>query len=136
MSECIEKPDYSRPQYRGPETFALLRLSWDVSKAWDLVAADKIEHQRGEVDINEAAKMLGMIGHDRDYVEQMDAEDLKYPILIVNVEDVGNMVIDGWHKIAAAKRLGVNTLTCVYLPDDSEVQRHPLPLMADEEEQQ
>ena len=116
-------PDYSRPQYQGPETFALLRLGWDVSKAWDLISTGKIEHKRGEVDITEAAKMLGLIGIDRDYVEQMDCEDLKYPILIVNVEDVGNCVIDGWHKIAAAMRLGVTTLRCVYLPDDSEVRR-------------
>jgi hypothetical protein len=119
----LETPDYSRPQYQGPETFAFLTLAWDVGKAWNLISRDEIDHRRGEVDITEAAKMLGMIRIDKDYVEQMDAEDLKYPILIVYVPDVGNCVIDGWHKIAAAKRLGVTTLPCVLLPDDSEVQR-------------
>jgi ParB-like chromosome segregation protein Spo0J len=67
--------------------------------------------------------MMGLIGINQDYVELMDAEDLKYPILVIDVEDVGNMVIDGWHRIAAAMRLGVTSLPAVFLHDDSGVRR-------------
>ena len=111
----------TRPQYEGYEDFRMLHMRWDISKAWDLVERDEIEHRRGEVDVTAAAGMLWMIGIDRDYLEMMDETDLEYPLLITHIEDVGNLIIDGWHRVAKGLELGITMLPCVYLVNDDKV---------------
>lgn len=50
------------------------------------------------------------VGVDWDHVDDLPREALSSPLFVAPMGALGNMVIDGWHRIALARRLGMTAL--------------------------
>ena len=97
----------------GREVFRLLVWTWDISEAHRLAASYPV-HQ---VDIG---GLVGFAPLIRVNPAHLDAVDLAVPILIVPVPELGNLVIDGWHRIHRALRDGVTVLPARVLSEVDE----------------
>ncbi len=68
-------------------------------------------------------QVIGLFGHDAERAARLTAADCARPgILICLKEDFGNLVIDGWHRIAACHRLGIEKFP-VYVLTPEEARR-------------
>lgn len=112
------------------ETFTFLGITFDVAKA------QKIVHDRPRepvmMDMNELAKMLSTrreegghiwtslgIWHDRAYAAKLTEADCRRPGIMVRLkEDLGHLLIDGWHRVAAGQRLGIQEFPVYILTRD------------------
>jgi hypothetical protein len=74
------------------EVFRLMRWGWDVTEGHRLATGYPI-HQ---VDITVLAGMAGLIGINPAHLERVD---LTHPLLVAPVPELGNLVIDGWHRV-------------------------------------
>ena len=105
--------------------FAFGRYIWDVTRAWRIVERDLAADGRVRVKVSvaECSELLGMVRFDAQRV--MSAEiDLAVPLLLAPVRAPGDpsyeprkLVIDGWHRLAKAHYLGVQTLLGYALTD-------------------
>jgi len=107
-------PKYEDEHY----SFAFGRYIWDVTRAWRIVERDLAAagRPRVEVSVAECRELLGMLHLDRERV-MSDEIDLSVPLLLAPVRAPGDpayqartLVIDGWHRLAKAEYLGVQTL--------------------------
>jgi hypothetical protein len=85
------------------EVFRLLAWAWDVGEAHRLAAG----HSVIQVDIGGLAGFAPLIRVNPTHVDEVD---LAVPILIAPVPELGNLVIDGWHRVHRALRDGVTVL--------------------------
>lgn len=101
------------------ERFTLLSLTWDITAAWEIIAAGSADREVVEVPVASAASMLGLIWHDLGWALQH--ADLSRPVLLVTLpNDGGTMLIDGWHRIARADAEGVECLPGYMLTAEEE----------------
>ena len=99
----------------GREVFRLLAWAWDVCEAHRLAGGYPV-HQ---VDIGGLAGFASLIHVDPAHVYEVD---LAVPILIAPVPELGNLVIDGWHRIHRALRDAITVLPARMLSEADEKQ--------------
>ena len=97
----------------GREVFRFLAWAWDIGEAHRLAAGYPV-HQ---VDIGGLAGFASLIHVDTAYLDQVD---LAVPILIAPVPQLGNLVIDGWHRVHRALRDGITILPARMLSETDE----------------
>ena len=104
----------------GSEVFRFLAWAWDIGQAHRR-AADYPVHQ---VDIGGLARFASLIRVDPAHVDEVD---VAVPILVAPVPELGNLVIDGWHRVHRALRDGVTVLPARMLTeaDEKQIRIHP-----------
>jgi hypothetical protein len=104
----------------GPEVFRFLAWAWDISQAHRLAAG----HPVRQVDIGGLAGFASLIHVDTAYLDEVD---LSSPILIAPVPELGDLVIDGWHRVHRALRDGITVLPARLLSeaDEQHCRIHP-----------
>jgi hypothetical protein len=119
----------------GCQTFQFLLRAWCVTHALELIEADPAEAEFiPEADITGLDGFLDLTppqpGHVRLFVVEVDKEyalsrtDLTVPILLTRIvhkgEDLGCLVIDGWHRLYRARVEGRTSLPAYLLSADAE----------------
>ncbi|MFI0724336.1 hypothetical protein [Streptomyces sp. NPDC021224] len=97
------------------EHFQFLGYRWDVTRA-KAIAADL---PVGAVDVRPFFASLDVVRIDADHVPHVD---LTKPLILVRIAELGGaaLLIDGWHRVARARRDGVAELPCVVLDTTQE----------------
>jgi hypothetical protein len=107
-----------------PEVFEFARNVWDVAQAKELIRS-KRPRTVAAMDISGVADLIGKppvdgkvsihLGISVNWeVAASDDVDLTVPVILVPYRD-SFIPIDGWHRIAKAKILGVTELPCVVM---------------------
>jgi hypothetical protein len=104
----------------GREVFRFLAWTWDISQAHRRAAGYPIQ----QVDIAGLAGFASLIHVNPARVDEVD---LTAPILIAPVPELGNLVIDGWHRVHRALRDGHTVLPARMLTpaDEKQIRIHP-----------
>jgi hypothetical protein len=104
----------------GREVFRFLAWTWDISQAHRLAAG----YPTRQVDIAGLAGFASLIHIDPAHVDEVD---LGAPILIAPVPELGNLVIDGWHRVHRALRDCHTVLPARMLtpPDEKRIRIQP-----------
>jgi hypothetical protein len=104
----------------GPEVFRFLAWAWNISRAHRLAADYPIQ----QVDIADLAGFASLIHVDPAHLDRVD---LSSPILIAPVPELGNLVIDGWHRVHRGLRDGHTALPARMLTpaDEKQIRIHP-----------
>lgn len=116
------------------EVFTFWHTQWDVYKAAKLIEATP--HKLYHAPIEDLFKQLSKstpnesggetitlgVGINRDYANTLTKEDCERPGIAIVYEDSGGLLIDGWHRIAACKRLGIENLP-VYILTNEEAKK-------------
>jgi hypothetical protein len=104
----------------GREVFRFLAWTWDISQAHRLAAGYPIQR----VDIAGLAGFAALIHVDPAHLDEVD---LAAPILIAPVPELGDLVIDGWHRVHRALRDRVTVLPARMLSeaDEKQIRIHP-----------
>lgn len=97
------------------EYFQFLSYRWNVTKAQEIAR----DLPTGKLGVGDWSKHLGIIALDDDH---LDSVDLRRPLILVRIADVGGLVllIDGWHRLARAVRDGIDELPFHLLDEDQE----------------
>jgi hypothetical protein len=93
--------------------FRLLAWAWDIGEAHRLAGGYPVQ----QVDIGGLAGFASLIRVDPTHVDEVD---LSVPILIAPVPELGNLVIDGWHRVQRALRDGITVLPARMLSEADE----------------
>jgi len=105
-----------------PEVFELFNGAYDIAAAKRILSAKK-KLVIGTLNVSEVRQYIGepgklSLGVYIDW-ERLDREgssmDLSFPIILATVKAGHLFPIDGWHRLAKAKLLGVQTLPAVCL---------------------
>lgn len=115
----------------GGETFHFLRWGFDITAVRALVARKNVKLTRTVVLVEAAARYLDsdpaitpveerrspLVGVvvDWDELDLLPVEALESPVFIAPLGKIGEMVIDGWHRIALARRNGIAELPGILL---------------------
>lgn len=117
------------------QVFRFLARAWCVTQALELIDADPTAAEFiSEADITGLDGFLDLTpptpGHLRLFVVEVDKEyaltqtDLEVPILLVRImyegEDLGCLVIDGWHRVYRARIEGRTSLPAYLLSAEAE----------------
>lgn len=99
------------------EWFHFLSYSWNVTAAQQ-IAADLPVHR---FDPRSWFGWLGAIALDEEHIA---TADLERPIIVVRIAEANGapLIIDGWHRIARARRDDITELPVVVLDEDQERQ--------------
>jgi hypothetical protein len=123
------------PSHRDCQTFRFLVRCWCISHALELIEADPTA-----AEFIESADITGLDGFldlapptpntirlflvDVNKTYALDHADLTIPILLVRIiskgEDLGCMVIDGWHRVYRARTEGRTGLPAYLLTAETE----------------
>lgn len=118
------------------QTFTFLTRRWCITRAWELIEADPNAAQLVKcADITRLEEFLYLTkatpGHVKLLEIQVDpghaaTTDLSMPVLVVRTlsnagEDLGAMVIDGWHRIYRARTEGITHLPAYVLSTATEL---------------
>lgn len=97
------------------EHFQFLAYRWDIAHAKTI--ADDLPVER--FDPQPFFGWLDAVRIDTDHVPHAD---LDQPLILARVRELGGaaMLIDGWHRLARARREGTTDLPCVVLDQDQE----------------
>ncbi|WP_031520633.1 hypothetical protein [Streptomyces sp. NRRL F-5123] len=97
------------------EYFQFLGYRWNVVHAKTIAADLPV----GTVDVRPFFASLGFVRIDADHVPHVD---LTKPLILVRIAELGGaaLLIDGWHRVARARRDGVSELPCVVLDTTQE----------------
>jgi hypothetical protein len=85
------------------ETFRLLGWAWDVTEGHRLSAG----YPMRRVDITVLAGLAGLIAINPAHLDRVD---LTRPVLVAPVPELGNLVIDGWHRVHRGLRDSITHL--------------------------
>lgn len=102
------------------ETYTFLATRWDVGKAHEMIEAGDIL-QQGPLDISGPVKLLGLHRVSEEHADALTEEDLERPVIIAKQKTMEDepedflMLIDGWHRVWKAHKLGRDTLPAVLL---------------------
>lgn len=99
------------------EIFQFLTYRWDVTKAWQIAASLPVHHFNAKPWFG----WLGLIRVDHNHLHNAD---LDRPLLVVKVRELGGsaLIIDGWHRLAAARHKGITKLPVIVLDEQQEYQ--------------
>jgi hypothetical protein len=108
------------------ETFHFLRWGFDITALRGLLERTRTPAVKISISVDAAARFLEsdptmlppgkrvfpLVGVDVQWkhVDALAPEALDAPLFVAPMGELGQMVIDGWHRIALARRLGVSTL--------------------------
>lgn len=85
---------------------------------WDVNAARRLIEQNPR-DVDTANIKECPVGLHVIHEENVDGADLSIPLIIIPIydkgENIGVWIIDGWHRIAKAKRNKIDVLPCIML---------------------
>lgn len=108
------------------EWFQFVTRSWNVQKAKRILK--KKSYESIEIEIDTFAKLLSQeketskgrmfvmgVGIDE---EKLDKINLDFPLVAVHDPVLESMVIDGWHRIAKAQKLGIKILNGFLLDEE------------------
>lgn len=106
------------------ETYQFLATVWDVGKAREMIEAGDIL-QEGPLDLVGPVGLLGLHRVSEDHAEALTEEDLERPLIIAKQKTIEDepedflMLIDGWHRVWKANKLGRKTLPAVLIDGES-----------------
>lgn len=92
-------------------------LAW----RWNITAAKKLTQGRapdGKIDPKEWAGMLRLVAISREHAAQVD---LSVPLIVATVPNGGMLIIDGWHRLHKALKIGALELPAVVLTVEEEL---------------
>jgi hypothetical protein len=128
--------------HRDCQVFQFLARAWCVTRARELIEADSTAAEHiPDADITGLDGFLDLTpptpGNVRLFVVEVDKEyaltrtDLEVPILLVRIvhegDDLGCMVIDGWHRVYRARVEGRTSLpACLLHAEIERTARLPL----------
>lgn len=99
----------------GAEYFQFLAFRWDVTKAQQVARTVPVRR----LDPQPWYRLLSAIRLDEDHIPHAD---LERPLILVRIREAGGtaLIIDGWHRLARARRDGATDLPAVLLDEDQE----------------
>ncbi|MFG3438394.1 hypothetical protein ACGF0J_14215 [Nonomuraea sp. NPDC047897] len=105
-----------QPAEQAPRTHEVFHFG---PYAWNITAAERIVEGREPdyIRVGKVAALLWLVHVNEDYAATVD---LAKPLILAPFADVGNIPIDGWHRIWKARREGVETLPAHALTADEE----------------
>jgi hypothetical protein len=109
------RPVPGRTDHAGVEFFQM--MAW----RWNITAAKKITQGRmpeGRIEPRDWAGMLQLIVIDTDHATHVD---LSGPLIVAPVPNGGMLIIDGWHRLYKALKIGVPELSAVVLTAEEEL---------------
>ena len=101
------------------EVFSFLTRSWDIDKARRIIAGKKrkpvvLDMSSGWGWLGGESGNRGIIRVDLGYVAKITPERLKEPLIVGTIKldknQTGNIILDGWHRLARARQLGIKNL--------------------------
>lgn len=108
------------------ETFHFLHWGFDITALRALLTRVRSQPAHIGVPVAAAARMMEsdpqttvpaqrhvpLVGVEVDWanVDALPAEALTSPVFVAPLGDLGEIVIDGWHRIALARRMGIPEL--------------------------
>ncbi|WP_424863053.1 hypothetical protein [Streptomyces sp. MMS24-I29] len=109
-----------------PETFHFMRWGFDIAALRDVLRRTSAPPEEIRVSVVVAAQLLESdpqltpadqrvvplvcVDVQWGHVDELPAEALGSPLFVAPMGAVGQLVIDGWHRIALARRRGVEEL--------------------------
>lgn len=100
----------------GREVFHFLRARFDVTMAQARIAAKPREPEMITTQV--VYPVMGVIRIKEEHVDQADVTK---PLIFVPLIDGSILCIDGWHRVAKAKRLGLTELPGYVIEDPEEL---------------
>jgi hypothetical protein len=91
------------------EHFEILAGRWDVTAAKELV---KGRTPNTDLNVKQTASWLSLVHVDEERV-MTDEIDITVPVILITIpcdNKEAHLPIDGWHRIAKAAKLGVQTI--------------------------
>lgn len=129
-------------EHPAREEFIFLRWGFDITKLRASVARSKTPLPRMKIPVADASRLLAsdpeltpegksfvpLIGVDVrwSHVDELPDEALEAPLFAGDFGELGTIVIDGWHRIALARRRGIAQLPAILI-DRQLLSRHRLP---------
>jgi|SRR5215831_5495 len=122
--------------------FTLMGVEWDMDKVYRLVAGREPSFTTSVIETGhwigdapgektrerdgEMHRAIGMIGVTWKRLEENPEQfDPRVPMIgadmLLNDGTTGHMIIDGWHRLARARQLGMETMLVVMLTTDEEL---------------
>jgi nitrogen fixation protein len=97
------------------EIFQFLLYRWNVTRAREVAKNLPVHRFNAQPWFG----WLGLIRVDEDHAR---TADLNQPLIVVKIRELGGspLIIDGWHRLAKAKREGVTELPVIVLDEDQE----------------
>lgn len=131
--------DFVHPEH---EEFHFLRWGFDITRIRASIARSKTPLPRMQIPVAEASRLLAsdpeltpesgsfvpLIGVDVrwDHVDELPDRALEAPLFAGDFGELGTIVIDGWHRIALARRRGIAQLPALVI-DRRRLSRYRLP---------
>lgn len=124
------------------EAFHFMKWGFDIGALRELLQRTTTPPAEITIQIKDATRLLEsdpsitppehrtvpLIGVDVlwDHVDKLSPEALNAPLFVAPMGEIGQMVIDGWHRIALARRRGIEELPAL-LFTRRQIQRVLLP---------
>ena len=100
------------------ETYQFLNVRFDVRKALGMITRGEIL-QEGPMALEGAVQMLGIHHINEEHADKITELRLEVPVILVEFDPDGDgaamMLIDGWHRVWKAHKLGRETLPAVLI---------------------
>ncbi len=119
-------PTCAQPDPEQPEEFLFLRWGFDIRALRGLLQRTSTPAQQTTLLVADATRLISsdptttvegrmsfpLVGVEIrwDHVDELPEAALSAPVFIAPLGGLGHIVIDGWHRIALARRLGVEQL--------------------------
>lgn len=113
------------------ETFHFMAWGFDITAVRAILAKKTTPEQRGVVSVAEfgrflesdplltppAERRVPLMGVEVQWsqVDELSSDALTAPLFLASLGAIGSFVIDGWHRIALARRHGIEQLPAVQL---------------------
>ena len=113
------------------ETFDFLAWTFDIATLREILAKPGTPDQLSVVQVADVSRFLEsdplttapevrrvpFMGVDVLWprIDELSSNALTSPVFVASLGQVGSFVIDGWHRIALARRLGVKELPAIQL---------------------
>lgn len=111
---------------KGDEIFQFMRVSWNVTKALELIGNRNEPHDPDDkITVHGNPALVGMMGMIRIDDEYAKTVDLSRPIIFTRLwemEGAPGILIDGWHRVHRAIQENVHTLPFYLLTKEEDAQ--------------
>lgn len=116
MKRMKENPDFIPcTPVPGDEMLGGFPFNWNISRALEWIDVNLEEVELSVVQVGQPAPLADSSGLDEDFLPQAD---LTKPLIMVRMRPEFFRLIDGSHRLAKARRLGVKELPAYYLTQE------------------